>query len=463
MINTGYYTQHSYQSYHYTISYQKPQSQMKNLGSATILTEKNDADNDIYRNAAAKAIQAADIDRYSQGIFDLSLLVAGRNADSYFSGSMSSAYDADYFHVDTTSQILSRRPVIITMEMPEGADYDLSVYDEQGNQVGMAVRNEDGTKTLTIPCDWSNSNKFVIKISQHNANESVEGDYKLTFTQGDMPKETKDWLEQWKREEVAEADPERRRELGMAEKEKRDAQNAEGIRRLHQAQYDALPEELKYQGASGAAELLEKEKNGGILSEAEKTYIAIYGNQNEIAEAENIKRKQGLEQEFSDFLESEGLSDKQFTIHLTSDGKAEVSGLGGEQQKAVEDFVIAHWDTFKNVYLTTSGEAVEMTDGQYRIAGYVEECNRFLAGASDGKASVEDLWIEEKLTGKYQVSTEIKGLPSKMADLINSAESTGRFYEYQQMLYGILEYKKVYGEIPQFYMDFSWDGQELQF
>ena len=94
-----------------------------------------------------------------------------------------------YFHVDTMSQMMNHRPVIINMEMPVGADYDLTVYDENGNQVGMAVENEGGTKTLTIPCDWSNSRRFVIKVSQNGLDECVEGNYKLTFFQGEMPQE----------------------------------------------------------------------------------------------------------------------------------------------------------------------------------------------------------------------------------------------------------------------------------
>ena len=122
----------------------------------------------------------------------------------------------DYFHVDTTSQI-SRRPVIINMEMPAGADYDLTVYDENGNQVGMAVENEDGTKTLTIPCDWSNSRRFVIKVSQNGSGECVEGNYKLTFSQGEMPKDVKDALERMQsgEAELVESNPERRASLSL--------------------------------------------------------------------------------------------------------------------------------------------------------------------------------------------------------------------------------------------------------
>lgn len=74
----------NYSNYNYTISYQKPQSYMKELGSTTVMTEKSDTGNDVYRNASTKAVLAAKVERYSQGTFDLSLLVAGGNSESYF-------------------------------------------------------------------------------------------------------------------------------------------------------------------------------------------------------------------------------------------------------------------------------------------------------------------------------------------------------------------------------------------
>lgn len=457
MINT------SYNTYHYAIPYQKPQSQMKDLRTAMVLTEKNDGDNNVYRNAAAKATEIADIDRYSQGTFDLSLLVAGRNAESYFTGTMSSIYDVDYFHVDTSSQILSRRPVIINMEMPEGADYDLTVYDDKGNQVGMAVLNEDGTKTLTIPCDWSNCCNFVIKISQHNPDESIVGSYKLTFAQGDMPQETIEWLEHRDSAFVIQTTQEERIALGQEIKRKYDAKNAEGISALHRAQYDALPEELKYTGNLSASELIDKEKNGGRLSEAEKAYVAIYGNQNEIFQAESIQIKYRFEQEFADFLKSIGFSaGESFEIHLNNSETVEISGVDEEWQKQIEDYVTAHWDVFKNIYLSTSEETAEMTDGQYRIAGYVDECNRFLAKASGGTISVEDLTLQLKQAGKsLMISEEITGLPGSVAQFINGADSTSAFYDYKQMLKSILEYRRLHGEIPQYHMNFVWNGHKF--
>lgn len=450
-----------YRTYHCTIPYQKPESRMKDMGGRMTLTEKNDADNDVYRSAAAKAIQAAEIDRYSQGTFDLSLLVAGKNAESYFTGTMSDPYDVDYFHVDTVSQILSKRPVIVRMEMPEGADYDLAVYDEQGNQVGMAVRGEDGSKTLTIPCDWSASRKFVIKINQHNTEEGVEGAYKLTFAEGEMPRDVADWLERVKTAGLTEGGAENRRAAGVKAGKERDAKNADGIEKLHERQHGALPEELRYKGSLSVSDLLEKEKNGEKLSEAERAHVAIYGNQNEIYRAEGIKRKRGAEQEFSDFLASAGITAKPFEIKLSPSGKVTVIGVEEAQRRAVEEYVEKHQNTFRNIYLTTSKEAAEMTDTQYRMAGYAEECSRLLAGASDGTISVEDLEIREKQAGKYTVDRELEGLPANLAHLINGAGSTDRYYEYQQMMYNILDYQKIHGEIPRFHMDFEWNGQEL--
>ena len=451
-------------TYNYSITYEKPQSKPKDWGGTKMLVEKNEADNDVYRNAVTKAAMIAEDVRYSQGTFDLSMLIGGGNTKSFFSGKLSSATDVDYFHVDTTSQI-SRRPVIINMEMPEGADYDLMVYDENGNQVGMAVENEDGTKTLTIPCDWSNSRRFVIKVSQNGSGECVEGNYKLTFSQGEMPKDVKDALERMQsgEAELVESNPERRASLGAALKEKNEARNLAETEKLHQAQYNAISEELRYKGSSTVEELLEKELHGEPVTEAERTYIAIYGNQNDIYHVECQKRKQGLEQEFSSYLESIGLSGKEFSIHLETGGKAVVSGLDEAQNKQVENYVEEHWEQFKNVYLTTSEECAEMTNQEYRIAGYVEECNRFLSNVSGGKVTVDDLSVERKVTGWYINSEKIMELPSAIASAINSADSMDKYYDYKQMLHSILNYKQEHGEIPQYHMDFKWSGKELKY
>lgn len=90
-----------------------------------------------------------------------------------------------------------------------------------------------------------------------------------------------------------------------------DGTYAECIKNLHQSQYEALPEELKYHRAYSASELLEKELGGEILSKAEQVFISIYGNQNEVHQVESYKKKQILEQDFSTYLDIIGLSDRE--------------------------------------------------------------------------------------------------------------------------------------------------------
>ena len=261
---------------------------------------------------------------------------------------------------------------------------------------------------------------------------------------------------------LQEGNSEERAALGAALKAKNDTRNTAETEGLHQAQYNALPEELKYKGDSSVEELLKKELRGEPVTEAERAYIAIYGNQNDIYHVECQKRKQELEQEFSAYLESVGLSGKEFSIHLETGGKVMVNGLDEIQKGQVEDYIEEHWEQFKNVYLTSSDECTEMTDQEYRIAGYVEECNRFLSNASGGKVSVDDLSVERKVSGWYINSEKIIGLPSAVESLINGADSMDKYYDYKQMIHSILNYRQEHGEIPQYHMNFNWSGKELQ-
>ena len=73
-------------NYNYSITYEKPQSNFKDLGGSKVLTEINDTDNNVYRNAVTKATMIAEDVRYSQGTFELSMLNGGGNTNSYFSG-----------------------------------------------------------------------------------------------------------------------------------------------------------------------------------------------------------------------------------------------------------------------------------------------------------------------------------------------------------------------------------------
>lgn len=66
--------------------------------------------------------------------------------------------------------------------MPEGSNYNLTLYDEYGNQVGKAEWDVDGRKTLNIP-NWDTAtNEYCIKIENEFGEEiSAEDYYKISF------------------------------------------------------------------------------------------------------------------------------------------------------------------------------------------------------------------------------------------------------------------------------------------
>ena len=257
---------------------------------------------------------------------------------------------------------------------------------------------------------------------------------------------------------VREDDPAKQYVVAAIQETVKEFKESDRYKRLLKTEEQA--EEKGKNGKSGAANIIYE--IGEHITEAEKKYIAIYGNQNDIYKVECQKRKQALEQEFSSYLETIGVLGKEFSIHLETGEEAVVGGLDAVQNEQVENYIEVHWEQFKNVYLAASKECAEMTNQEYRIAGYVEECNQFLANVSGGKVTVDNLSLERKVAGWYINHENIVGLPPAIANALNSAESTDKYYDYKQMLHNILNYKQEHGEIPQYHMNFNWSGKELQ-
>lgn len=164
-----------------------------------------------------------------------------------------------------------------------------------------------------------------------------------------------------------------------------------------------------------------------------------------------------LETEFSNFLESIGLSETKFDISFSNIGEIELSGLDENQKKQVESYLLEHKDNFRNVYLQNAKAIAGMTDEEYRIAGYNEMCNRFLTRVSNGEISVDDLSIEQKTIGYYTSKDWIVGLPLEIEEAVNQADSTSLYFEYKEMMQSILAYKQTHGNIPQYRVYFQWD------
>ncbi len=72
--------------------------------------------------------------------------------------------------------------VEVYIDMPEGCDYDLTLYDEYGNQVGKPEWDGEGRKKLTVP-NWDiNTNQYCFKVENGNGEEISPDDYyKISF------------------------------------------------------------------------------------------------------------------------------------------------------------------------------------------------------------------------------------------------------------------------------------------
>lgn len=433
-------------------------------------TEFADIQNDLYRNSKSTSISRLG---YTSGILDLSSLAANTNQESCFQGSISNTEDVDYYYINAMSQMISKRPIYVTMEAPEGSGCRMTVYDKDGNQVGISKPNEDGTQTLEIPCDWSSSNGFTLKIEGTGMNgENTEIPYKLRFKQGEMDPELKAFLERNRKKKVYETPAEGNRTdddskgrisemLGLGRED-----NHVKIKELHEKQYEALPIEKQYHGEETIEELLSRKRNGEELTEAEKAYLEIYGNLEELADTEyDISVRKTFEQ-LKDALWEAGI-DISLGIHLeiSPDGNVTVSGLSGEENRMAADIIKKNglWSGLKNGYLAKSETVKGMNASQYKTALFTDELNRILQKASGGRITVDDIRRIDRNKGGIVTDYYLEGLPEPLDRLINNPAQDSIYEEYNSMLYYVLAHRELSQESPEFHVQMDIDSNGIRF
>ncbi len=440
--------------------------ELRDNGRLLELSESGEANrqNDLYRNAKTGSISRMG---YTSGILDLSSLVDNSNADSCFRGTISDGGDVDYYHLTTMIQMISRRPVYITMEAVEGSDVRMTVYDKDGNQVGMSEENEDGTRTLKVPCDWSSSASYTLKIEGAGSEEG-EVPYKLTFRQGEMDPEFKALLEKNKKKSVYETPVEGKRtdeenrwhisEMLTIHREDKE----EAMKKLHQEQYEALPAEKQYHGGETPEEILARKRNGEKLTEAEEEYLRIYGNLKDMADLEAEERIRKTHREVKQALSEAGIDpEAEIHVEIKSDGTVLVSGLPEEENKTAAAILEERFAAdLKNAYLAKSETVKKMTDYEYRVAMFTDELNRVLSKASGGRITMDDIRIVDRNEGGFMTDYYLEGLPASLDRLINHPSQDSIYEEYQSMCYAVLGYRQGMRESPDFHvrMDIGIDG-----
>ena len=125
---------------------------------------------------------------------DLTALI--NKPDGYLKGSLSDTEDVDYYEFNITEyRALSfakdtyNKDITITLDhIPEGYDYEMVLYDEEGNQVGIGKENGNGGLSITIP-NWNSDNRgYTVKVQAKNGSTvNPDAEYHLSFqtTQAD--------------------------------------------------------------------------------------------------------------------------------------------------------------------------------------------------------------------------------------------------------------------------------------
>ena len=242
---------------------------------------------------------------------DLNFLI--KDETSSLKGSLSDKKDVDFYNFTIPFPNFQRNyfGVEVYIDMPEGCDYDLTLYDEYGNQVGKAEWDGEGRKKLSVP-NWDmDTKKYCLKVENGNGEEVSPNDfYRISFHVTDNKEHEKtdavreaygnlysaysrkdenwrDYLDRYN-EVLRETEQNYRKEL----------------EELHKKQFAGLPEGKKYQGGRTVDELLQDMAEGKELRVAEREYVMIFAN---LKDAEKAQQKAKLKNDFSDdFVKGSG-------------------------------------------------------------------------------------------------------------------------------------------------------------
>lgn len=103
-------------------------------------------EDDYYSNNNYRNLPYANVDGETKYV-DISKLLY--NSDSYLKGCINTKDDVDFYSFSLKS-VLGYRQIEITLEDVQDYGYELTVYDQYGNQVGIGERDAEGNIQVGI-------------------------------------------------------------------------------------------------------------------------------------------------------------------------------------------------------------------------------------------------------------------------------------------------------------------------
>ena len=385
---------------------------------------------------------------------DLTALI--NKPDGYLKGSLSDTEDVDYYEFNITEyRALSfakdtyNRDITITLDhIPEGCDYEMVLYDEEGNQVGIGKENGNGGLSITIP-NWNSDNRgYTVKVQAKNGSTvNPDAEYHLSFqtTQADKSHGAyQEMAEVQKyegtvRKQMKEGltDTEEMRAIKEI-RQKYKAYYTEQMEKLHQEQAEevmqggAVPDDEQIQN------LLEKKATGGELTEQENALLNIFCTATELDSADaSAKMNTTVKDRISADLQEVGIdiSDSTFSIKIGADGQVSVDGINDNAMKQkIEDVLSKYSDDLMDIYFSMDSEIQALSDKEKYLLQAAVDVEKFLYKATGGSVSLGDLSVENAM---------IHGLPKTLDDLLNNPGENLTYQDYASDIREILAYKRT--------------------
>ena len=385
---------------------------------------------------------------------DLTALI--NKPDGYLKGSLSDTEDVDYYEFNITEyRALSfakdtyNKDITITLDhIPEGCDYEMVLYDEEGNQVGIGKENGNGGLSITIP-NWNSDNRgYTVKVQAKNGSTvNPDAEYHLSFqtTQADKSHGAyQEMAEVQKyegtvRKQMQEGltDTEETRAIKEI-RQKYKAYYTEQMEKLHQEQAEevmqggAVPDDEQIQN------LLEKKATGGELTEQENALLNIFCTATELDSADaSAKMNTTVKDRISADLQEVGIdiSDSTFSIKIGADGQVSVDGIQDHAMKQkIENVLSKYSDELMDIYFCTDSKIQELSDKEKYLLQAAVDVGKFLYKASGGSVSLGDLSVE---------NTAIHGLPKTLDDLLNNPGDNLTYQDYASDIREILAYNRT--------------------
>ena len=405
---------------------------------------------------------------------DLTTLI--NKPDGYLQGRLSDVDDADYYQFNIAEYrilgtVSDKRNLDITVTLdhiPEGCDYDLVLYDGDGNQVGIGRDNGNGGKSVTVP-NWNLENReYTVKVlAKDGSPVNAEEYYHLSFQTKQAANDNVLRQQAKEMQEYAYALRKKLHDGGDATEEKLALQQ---IREKYGAYYTQQMDELHNKQAaeylaegevfdeSRKEELLSRMAAGGELTEQEKGLVRVFASAHEIDGAmASAKLRTDISEKIFQQMEQSGVSPiPSFEVSIGIDGKAEVKGIEDAAVKEkVEDILNGFSGELMDTYISINAGMQGMNKQEQYILKAAMGIEAFLQKATGGKVALADITVE---------NGRIKGLDAPLDKLLNDPGQNQTYLDYRADILAIKNYEKMNGNslLGGFSARYAVDGETIR-